>query len=164
VKAKKAAKVLKSQDERFARIGGVTQKEWLDSSDRVQLVLAAGTRAAKAARGRYDEAVTGVDPVKLAKEVGRELRKQVPQGPTPDERLDAYLARKAAYGDRAAANLLEQRGGQPAWQVRQDAELRKGSQSGEMHHLAESVIEGLEAKSMAEHQRREQLRKQGWSR
>ena len=108
MKPKKAGKILKAQDRRFAAIGGTTQREWLDSPDRVQLVLAAGAKAAKLAKSRYDEYTTGVNPRLLAKDVGRELRKQ--QRPSPDERFDSYLAMKACR-DRGAAELLEKRGG-----------------------------------------------------
>ncbi len=108
MKPKKAGKILKAQDKRFAAIGGETLTGWLESPDRVQLALAAGRGAARAAKGRYDEYTTGVDPRLLAKDVGRELRKQ--RGPSPDERFDSYLAMKAGR-DRGAAELLEKRGG-----------------------------------------------------
>lgn len=162
MKAKKARRLLKSQDERFARQGGTALAGWMESADRVQLVLAAGTRAAKAALGRYEEARTGVDPVKLAKDVGRELRKQ--QAPQPDP-FGGYLLAKAAHGDKGAADLLDRLGGPPAWQVRQHAEtILKSSASGEARRLAAAALEDMEKESMADWQRQRALRKEGWSR
>jgi hypothetical protein len=163
VKRKKAAKILKSQDRRFARQGGAVRREWLESPDRAQLALAAGTRAAKAALGRYQEHTTGVNPVRLAKDVGRELRKQGRQA-EPDP-FGGWLLSKAAGGDKAAADLLDRLGGPPAWQVQEHAEqILKSSASGEARRLAAAALEDMEKESMAEYQRQQALRKEGWSR
>ena len=110
MKPKKAGKILKAQDKRFAALGGATLSGWLESPDRVALVLAASPGAARAAKGRHDQYTTGVNSRLLAKDVGRELRGQR-RGPSPDERFDSYLLRKASAGDRGAAELLEKRGG-----------------------------------------------------
>ena len=110
MKPRKADRILKAQDKRFAAIGGATLSGWLESPDRVALVLAACPGAARAAKGRYDGYTTGVNSRLLAKDVGRELRGQR-RGPSPDERFDSYLLRKASAGDRGAAELLEKRGG-----------------------------------------------------
>jgi len=157
VKPKKAARILKSQDERFARIGGVTEREWLDSPDRVHLALAAGTRAAKAARDRYIEATTGTSPGKVTKQAGGE------RPLSPDERFDSYLMMRASR-DRGAAELLEKRGGPSAGEVLEYAErLRKGS-SAEARRLGEAAAEDIGKSSVAEYQRQQALRKEGWSR
>lgn len=163
MKPKKAARILESQDQRFARIGGTTQREWMESPDRVQLCLKAGTEAARLAKGRYDEFTTGVNSVKLARDVGRELAKQAPRRPSPDERFDFYLMMRASR-DRGAAELLEKRGGPPAGEMLEYAErLRRGS-SGEARRLGEAALEGLGKESVAEYQRQQALRKEGWSR
>ncbi len=108
MKPRKADRILKAEDKRFAAIGGATLTGWLESPDRAQLALAASPGAARAAKGRYDGYTTGVNPRLLAKDVGRELRRQ--RRPSPDERFDSYLAMKAGR-DRAASDLLDERGG-----------------------------------------------------
>lgn len=129
----------------------------------MQLCLAAGLEAAALAKGRYDEAVTGVNSVKLAKQVGRELAKQAPRQPSPDERFDSYLMMRASR-DRGAAELLEKRGGPSVGEMLEYAErLRKGS-SGEAKRLGEAALEDIGKESVAEHQRQQALRKEGWSR
>lgn len=104
-----------------------------------------------------------VNSVKLARQVGRELRKQAPRQPSPDERFDSYPMMRASR-NRGAAELLEKRGGPPVGEALEYAQrLAKGS-SGEARRLGESMLEDIGKESVAEYQRQQALRKEGWSR
>ncbi len=51
MKPKKAGKILKAQDKRFAALGGATLSGWLESPDRVALVLAASPGGSEGGEG-----------------------------------------------------------------------------------------------------------------
>jgi hypothetical protein len=156
VKKKAAKKALRAMDRRFSKQGGAALQGWLQSADRAQLCLTAGTQAARLAKARYDEYTTGVNPQKLAREVGRQLRKQAKPDP-----FGGYLLAKAVRGDKAAGHLLDQLGGPGAAEVRDYAEaIRKSGQAGEARRLAESVLEDIEKGSMTHYLREQALRKE----